>query len=62
MVKRFKDNGFSEINLILARGWNSQNVKTYFTAEQYLKEWIKFNEKITSEQMNFIGLMELIGI
>ena len=55
MVKRFKDNGYSVINLISAGGWNSPHVNTDFTAEQYFKEWIKFNEKISSEENEFYG-------
>ena len=55
MVKRFKDNNYPVVNLISIGGWNSPHVNSDFTAQQYYKEWIKFNEKITSEENEFYG-------
>ena len=55
MIKRFKDNNYSVINLLSIGGWNSPHVNTNFTAEQYFKEWLNFNKKITNEENDFYG-------
>ena len=34
---------------------NSTHVNTNFTAEQYFKEWLNFNKKITNEENDFYG-------
>ena len=55
MIKRFKDNNYSVINFLSIGGWNSPHVNTNFTAEQYFKEWLNFNKKITNEENDFYG-------
>ena len=55
MIKRFKDNGYSVINLISIGGWNSPHVNTDFSAQEYLKAWIKFNDKISNKENGFKG-------
>ena len=55
MIKKFKDNDYSVINLISIGGWNSPHVNTDFTAEEYFKEFIKFNDKISNKENNFNG-------
>jgi beta-glucosidase len=55
MIKRFKDNNFSVINLISIGGWNSPHVNTQYTAEEYLQEWFEFNKRISNEEYNFYG-------
>ena len=55
MIKRFKDNNYSVINLISIGGWNSPHVNTNFTAKEYFKEWLKFNEKISNNNYDFYG-------
>ena len=55
MIKRFKDNNYSVINLLSIGGWNSPHVNTHFTAEEYFQEWLNFNEKITNKEYDFYG-------
>ena len=55
MIKRFKDNNYSVINLMSIGGWNSPHVNTNFTAEEYFEEWVKFNEKISNKLYDFYG-------
>ena len=55
MIKRFKDNNYSVINLLSIGGWNSPHVNTNFTAEEYFQEWINFNDKITNKENDFYG-------
>ena len=55
MIKRFKDNNYSVINLISIGGWNSPHVNTNFTAQEYFNEWINFNEKISNKECDFYG-------
>ena len=55
MIKRFKDNNYSVINLLSIGGWNSPHVNTNFTAEEYFQEWLNFNEKITNKEYDFYG-------
>ena len=62
MVKRFKNNNYSVINLISIGEWNSPHVNTNFTAEDYFQEWLNFNEKITNIIMIFMVLVTLIKI
>ena len=55
MIKRFKDNNYSVVNLMSIGGWNSPHVNTNFTAEEYFEEWVKFNEKISNKLYDFYG-------
>ena len=55
MVKRFKDNNYSVINLISIGGWNSPHVNVQFTAEEYFQEWKEFNKRISNDQYDFYG-------
>ena len=55
MVKRFKDNNYSVINLISIGGWNSPHPNTKFKANEYYQEWVKFNNIITNEENEFYG-------
>ena len=55
MIKRFKDNNYEVINLISIGGWNSPHVNTNFTAEEYFKEWIEFNKRISKPELDFYG-------
>ena len=55
MIKRFKDNSYTVINLISVGGWNSPHINTNFSAEEYFNEWIKFNEKIKNIENDFYG-------
>ena len=55
MIKRFKDNNYSVVNLLSIGGWNSPHVNTNFTAEEYFQEWLNFNEKITNKEYDFYG-------
>ena len=55
MIKRFKDNDYQVVNLISIGGWNSPHVNTKFTAEEYFKEWIEFNKRITKAEFDFYG-------
>ena len=49
MVEKIKKHKYKVVHLISAGGWNSPHVNTNFTAMQYFKEWVKFNEKISTE-------------
>ena len=55
MVKRFKDNNLPVINLLSIGGWNSPHPNTKFTAEEYFKEWIEFNKRISKPEFDFYG-------
>ena len=55
MTKRFKDNNYQIINLISIGGWNSPHVNEQFTAEEYFKEWIEFNKRISNPEFDFYG-------
>ena len=55
MIKRFKDNNYQVINLISIGGWNSIHVNVNFTAEEYYKEWIEFNKRISKQESDFYG-------
>ena len=55
MIKRFKDNNYEVINLISIGGWNSPHVNTNFSSEEYFKEWIEFNKRISKPEFDFYG-------
>ena len=55
MIKKFKDNDYTVINLISIGGWNSPHLNTDYSAEEYFKEWLKFNDKIANKENEFFG-------
>ena len=55
MIKRFKHSNYSVINLISIGGWNTSHPDTTFSAEEYYKEWIEFNKKISNKDLDFYG-------
>ena len=55
MIKRFKDNNYQVINLISIGGWNSIHPNVNFTADEYFKEWIEFNKRLSKPELDFYG-------
>ena len=55
MNQRFVENNLNIINLLSVGGSGCPHINTDFTANEYLDEWIKFNQKISSTENHFFG-------
>lgn len=55
MNKKFRDNNYYVINLLSVGGYGCPHINTDFSADNYFKEWLKFNEQISSTENYFFG-------